>query len=161
MISLSPPKLLTFRRSSRRYRIQAGPTEHMKAIGLAFTKFWQISKRYSTDCALQMVSFSPPKLLTFRRPCLRDTELFSLATWSNRRLTLTTKWMDAHSIKYFILEKYWVFQITLLTRWGGQVVHEATLILKLVELKQLWHYRLWSFQGRDTKLERFLHKNQL
>ena len=25
----------------------------------------------------------------------------------------------------------------------------------------LWHYRLWSFQGRDTKLERFLHKNQL
>ena len=25
----------------------------------------------------------------------------------------------------------------------------------------LWHYRLWSFQGRDTKLERFLAKNQL
>ena len=25
----------------------------------------------------------------------------------------------------------------------------------------LWHYRLWSFQGRDTKLERFLQKNQL
>ena len=25
----------------------------------------------------------------------------------------------------------------------------------------VWHYRLWSFQGRDTKLERFLHKNQL
>ena len=24
----------------------------------------------------------------------------------------------------------------------------------------LWHYRLWSFQGRDTKLERFFHKNQ-
>ena len=24
----------------------------------------------------------------------------------------------------------------------------------------LWHYRLWSFQGRDTKLERFLAKNQ-
>ena len=24
-----------------------------------------------------------------------------------------------------------------------------------------WHYRLWSFQGKDTKLERFLHKNQL
>ena len=24
----------------------------------------------------------------------------------------------------------------------------------------LWHYRLWSFQERDTKLERFLHKNQ-
>ena len=25
----------------------------------------------------------------------------------------------------------------------------------------LWHFRLWSFQGRDTKLERFLSKNQL
>ena len=25
----------------------------------------------------------------------------------------------------------------------------------------LWHYWLWSFQGRDTKLERFLAKNQL
>ena len=25
----------------------------------------------------------------------------------------------------------------------------------------LWQYRLWSFQGRDTKLERFLAKNQL
>ena len=24
----------------------------------------------------------------------------------------------------------------------------------------LWQYRLWSFQGRDTKLERFLDKNQ-
>ena len=25
----------------------------------------------------------------------------------------------------------------------------------------LWHYRLWSFQGTDTKLERFLAKYQL
>jgi hypothetical protein len=25
----------------------------------------------------------------------------------------------------------------------------------------LWHFRLWSFQGRDTKLERFLAKKQL
>ena len=25
----------------------------------------------------------------------------------------------------------------------------------------IWHFRLWSFQGRDTKLERFLAKNQL
>ena len=23
-----------------------------------------------------------------------------------------------------------------------------------------WHYRLWSFKTRDTKLEIFLHKNQ-
>ena len=23
----------------------------------------------------------------------------------------------------------------------------------------LWHYRLWSFKTKDTKLERFLHKN--
>ena len=25
----------------------------------------------------------------------------------------------------------------------------------------LWQYRLWSFQGRDTKLESLLAKNQL
>ena len=24
----------------------------------------------------------------------------------------------------------------------------------------VWHFRLWSFKTRDTKLERFLHKNQ-
>ena len=24
----------------------------------------------------------------------------------------------------------------------------------------VWHFLLWSFQGRDTKLERFLAKNQ-
>ena len=24
----------------------------------------------------------------------------------------------------------------------------------------LWQYGLWCFRGRDTKLERFLHKNQ-
>ena len=28
-------------------------------------------------------------------------------------------------------------------------------------LGNLWHFRLWSFQGRDTKLERFLAKNQV
>ena len=26
---------------------------------------------------------------------------------------------------------------------------------------KVWQYRLWSFQGRDTKLERFWAKNQL
>ena len=31
----------------------------------------------------------------------------------------------------------------------------------LDEKPPLWQYRLWSFQGRDTKLERFLAKNQL
>ena len=25
---------------------------------------------------------------------------------------------------------------------------------------ELWHSRLWSFKTRDTKLKRFLHKNQ-
>jgi hypothetical protein len=29
------------------------------------------------------------------------------------------------------------------------------------ELPRLWLYRLWIFQGRDTKQERFLVKNQL
>ena len=25
---------------------------------------------------------------------------------------------------------------------------------------RVWHYQLWSFKTRDTKFERFLHKNQ-
>ena len=33
-----------------------------------------------------------------------------------------------------IRQKYWVFQITMWTRLGGQVVQESTLILKLAEL---------------------------
>ena len=33
--------------------------------------------------------------------------------------------------------------------------------LKLIQVCWVWHFRLWSFQGRDTKLERFLAKNQL
>ena len=31
---------------------------------------------------------------------------------------------------------------------------------RLLKTRPLWHYRLWSFQGRGTKLERFLHNNQ-
>ena len=31
----------------------------------------------------------------------------------------------------------------------------------MVSVYLLWHFRLWSFQGRDTKLESFLAKNQL
>ena len=27
-------------------------------------------------------------------------------------------------------------------------------------IRKVWQYRLWSFQGRDAKLERFLAKNQ-
>ena len=33
--------------------------------------------------------------------------------------------------------------------------------LFLIRSSTLWHFRLWSFQGKDTKLERFLAKNQL
>ena len=34
-------------------------------------------------------------------------------------------------------------------------------ISRIIVMYALWHYRLWNFQDRDTKLERFLHKNQL
>ena len=36
-----------------------------------------------------------------------------------------------------------------------------THILRPLVVYAVWHFRLWSFQGRDTKLERFLAKNQL
>ena len=32
--------------------------------------------------------------------------------------------------------------------------------LRFPDILTLWHYRLWSFTTRDTKLETFLHKNQ-
>jgi len=35
------------------------------------------------------------------------------------------------------------------------------LFLHCVSDVCIWHSRLWSFQGRDTNLERFLAKNQL
>ena len=36
----------------------------------------------------------------------------------------------------------------------------SILNLFYCQYKQLWQYRLWSFQTGGTKLERFLHKNQ-
>ena len=33
-------------------------------------------------------------------------------------------------------------------------------LMRLIIDLQLWQYQLWSFQGRDTKLERFLAKSQ-
>ena len=38
---------------------------------------------------------------------------------------------------------------------------DAHVVFSKVTGCLLWHFRLWSFQGRDTKLERFLAKNQL
>jgi hypothetical protein len=32
---------------------------------------------------------------------------------------------------------------------------------KIISEWAIWKYRLWNFQGRDTKLERVLAKNQL
>ena len=47
----------------------------------------------------------------------------------------------------------------------GFVLAKTKYKVGLVNYKRdaynLWQYRLWSFQGRDTKLERFLAKNQL
>ena len=40
---------------------------------------------------------------------------------------------------------------------GGKVPSEVHAVAR----SKVWHYRLWSFQERDTKLERFLAKNQL
>ena len=40
-----------------------------------------------------------------------------------------------------------------------KVSDESCTMSKVIH--PLWHFRLWSFQGRDTKLERLLAKNQL
>ena len=43
------------------------------------------------------------------------------------------------------------------------IEQSKTIILfwRFYGVSTIWHFRLWSFQGRDTKLERFLAKNQL
>ena len=48
------------------------------------------------------------------------------------------------------------------TQYGQSQVTNATTASKLrYPESALWQYRLWSFQVRDTKFERFLAKNQL
>ena len=42
---------------------------------------------------------------------------------------------------------------------GQKTRENPNLVLKSGEQYRLWQYWLWSFQGRDTKLERFLAKN--
>ena len=44
-------------------------------------------------------------------------------------------------------------------------INDIDAVIKLMDMVRvlnpyptLWHFRLWSFQGRDTKLERFLAK---
>ena len=37
---------------------------------------------------------------------------------------------------------------------------ESSFSKQTGQLSSLVNYRLWSFKTRDTKLERFLHKNQ-
>jgi len=42
----------------------------------------------------------------------------------------------------------------------AKILVVVLLAVPLIDGGKLWQYRLWSFQGRDTKLERFFHKNQ-
>ena len=51
---------------------------------------------------------------------------------------------------------YWNHQ----TLWNHCKYFFLSLCLFPSVCFHLWHYRLWSFKSRNTKLERFLHKNQ-
>ena len=51
-----------------------------------------------------------------------------------------------------------LFEIKYLCHWQTVCV-SANSRLNITWLCKVWHYRLWSFKTRDTKLERFLHKN--
>ena len=43
---------------------------------------------------------------------------------------------------------------------AGSAIKVAAQVQYLYKCR-LWQYRLWSFQGKDTKLKRFLAKHQL
>ena len=73
---------------------------------------------------------------------------------------------------FFFLSKKWVLgtlsensinQLTLFCLSPTAVATSSYLVVQNVsgQSLQLWQYWLWSFQGRDKKLERFLAKNQL
>ena len=42
----------------------------------------------------------------------------------------------------------------------GKKYRSLHMLFFLSRSSSVWHYRLWSFKTRYTKLERFLHKNQ-
>ena len=77
------------------------------------------------------------------------------------------------SFKKYFCKKFWRQRI--IQNWGLLWGYPRLTIFllsmkstkELFETKRttlvyyvLWHYWLWSFNTRDTKLERFLHKNQ-
>jgi len=39
-------------------------------------------------------------------------------------------------------------------------VHLVKMKIDMAKIRAVWQYRLWSFHGRDKKLESFLAKNQ-
>ena len=70
-----------------------------------------------------------------------STITLSICTWFLK---------EKSSLKNFFLKSSWTNLIFSL--FQTYLIFTACVV---------WLYGLWSFQGRDTKLERFLHKNQL
>ena len=62
---------------------------------------------------------------------------------------------------FWISRIHFILLRTVSRYWCVQKIKNATSKKGfLTPLCIIWHFRLWSFQGRNTKLERFLAKNQ-
>ena len=62
----------------------------------------------------------------------------------------------------FTLSKVFLwFNLSLMLIHCFRTLHNFQHQQFLRTIPTLWHYQLWSFKSRDTKLERLLHKNQL
>jgi len=71
---------------------------------------------------------------------------FRIGKFNNFTLQKKQKWNSILCIEVFSLESYICFK--------SCMIEEKIYC-------GIWQYRLWSFQWRDTKLERFLATNQL
>ena len=90
-----------------------------------------LSQNWGPDSHFEVLSTPGPRLMW----------------WSHSGRTVVSQW--SHSGR------------TVVTQWSLSGLHSGRTMHIITLMCLLWHSRLWSFQFRDTKLERFLAKNQL
>ena len=83
--------------------------------------------------------------------------------WTMRLDHLTGLWEWTMRLECETWSWYWNFRLDIETgpwAWTVRLDRGTETWDWIVRLYPLWHYRLWSFKSRDTKLKIFLHKNQ-
>ena len=95
---------------------------------------------------------------------------YTLTLLVSKKLLLNQRHLSSQNlfhpiVKDLLLHLKWSLLVhnsssTYITCLFDKNLHKCSAILYYV-VYSIWQYRLWSFQRRDTNLERFLTKNQL